>query len=126
MRKPILALAAMLIAPFAAAHHSFAIYDMQTEIEFVGVVDTLKFRNPHMSMTLRETKDGEERIIDFVEGAPANMLVRMGFDPKLVEPGTKVTAIGSPRRDDPNAYFLKALILEDGTRFDMLRPGQTR
>ena len=35
-------------------------------------------------------------------------------------------AIGSPRRDDPNAYFLKALILEDGTRFDMLRPGQTR
>jgi len=126
MRKLLLALAAMVIAPLAAAHHSFAIYDMQTEIEFVGVVDTVKFRNPHMSMTLRETKDGQERIIDFVEGAPANMLVRMGFDPKHLEPGQKVTAIGSPRRDDPNAFFLKAVILEDGTRFDMLRPGQQR
>src|SRR5690606_4334264 len=69
MRKPIFALATMLLAPLAAAHHSFAIYDMQTEIEFVGVVDDVKFRNPHMSMTLRETKDGQERIIDFVEGA---------------------------------------------------------
>jgi hypothetical protein len=122
MRKTILAVAALLLAPFAAAHHSFAIYDMQTEIEFVGI----KLRNPHMSMTLRETKDGEERIINFVEGAPANMLVRMGFDPKSLEPGQKVTAIGSPRKDDPNAFFLKAVILEDGTRFDMIRPGQTR
>jgi len=126
MRKPIFALAGVLLAPLAAAHHSFAIYDMETEIEFVGVVDTVKFRNPHMSMTLRETKDGEERIIDFVEGAPANMLVRMGLDPKSLEPGQRLTAIGSPRRDDPDAFFLKAVILEDGTRFDMLRPGQTR
>jgi len=126
MRKPIFALAALLLAPLAAAHHSFAIYDMQTEIEFVGVVDEVKFRNPHMSMTLRETKDGQERIIDFVEGAPANMLVRMGFDPKDLEPGSKITAIGSPRRDNPDAFFLKAVILEDGTRFDMLRPGQQR
>ena len=98
---------------------------MQTEFEFVGVVETLKFRNPHMSMTLRET-GGEERLINFVEGAPANMLVRMGFDPKVIQPGEKITAIGSPRRDDPDAYFLKSVILEDGTRYDTLRPGQTR
>ena len=60
MRKSLFALAAALLAPLAAAHHSFAIYDMQTEFEFVGVVETLKFRNPHMSMTLRETGDALE------------------------------------------------------------------
>jgi hypothetical protein len=125
MRKTLFVLAAALLAPLAAAHHSFAIYDMQTEVEFVGVVDTLKFRNPHMSMTLRET-GGEQRVINFVEGAPANMLVRMGFDPKVIQPGEKITAIGSPRRDDPDAYFLKSVILEDGTRYDALRPGQSR
>lgn len=127
MRKSIPALAALLLAPLAAAHHSFAIYDMQTELEFVGVVDTLKLRNPHMSMTLREEKDGAERIVNFVEGAPANMLVRMdGFDPQRIAPGQRVTAVGSPRRDNPEAFFLKSITLEDGTRFDMLRPGQTR
>ena len=37
----------------AAAHHSFAIYDMQQDVEFHGVIDTIKFRNPHMAMTLK-------------------------------------------------------------------------
>nr|MBO2514288.1 hypothetical protein [Gammaproteobacteria bacterium] len=106
-----------------AAHHSFAIYDMQTEYTFEGVVETLKFRNPHMALTLVETKDGERRVINFVEGAPANMLVRMGFDPAHIQPGKRIKAIGSPRKDDPNAYFLKTIILEDGTRFDTLGPG---
>src|SRR5690606_21007111 len=125
MRKTVSAVLLLLAAsPYAAAHHSFAIYDMATEIEFVGVVDTLKFRNPHMSMTLKETKDGEERIINFVEGAPANMLVRMGFDPVHIEPGKQITAIGSPRHDDPNSFFLKSIILEDGTRFDTLGGGR--
>jgi hypothetical protein len=105
----------------ALAHHSFAIYDMATEREFKGKVDTVKFRNPHMAMTLlHEQPDGTTVTIDFVEGAPANMLVRMGLKPEDLAPGTTITAIGSPRRDDPNAYFLKAIILEDGRRFSVL------
>ena len=39
-------------AGHAAAHHSFAIYDMDHEVEFKGVVASVKFRNPHMAMTL--------------------------------------------------------------------------
>jgi hypothetical protein len=102
----------------AHAHHSFAIYDMTQNIEFKGVVETLKFRNPHMAMTLIHTKpDGTKETINFVEGAPANMLVRMGLDPATIAPGQEITAIGAPRRDDPNAYFLKAVILPDGTKF---------
>lgn len=118
--------AALAAIPMAvAAHHSFAIYDMETEFTFEGVVETLKFRNPHMALTLVETKDGEQRVINFVEGAPANMLVRMGFDPAHIQPGKRITAIGSPRKDNPEAYFLKSIILEDGTRFDTLGPGGT-
>ena len=94
---------------------------MQTNVEFVGVVETLKFRNPHMAMTLIHTNEnGENEIINFVEGAPANMLVRMGVDPAVIQPGQTVTVIGSPRKDNPNAYFLKTIILEDGTRFQIL------
>jgi hypothetical protein len=116
------AFAALAAAPIgASAHHSFAIYDMQQNLEFEGVVETLKFRNPHMAMTLIETLPrGETRVVNFVEGAPANMLVRMGFDPAFIQPGEKVKVIGSPRKDDPDALFLKVIELEDGRRFSVL------
>jgi hypothetical protein len=123
MKKWFVSAAAGLLAVSggAVAHHSFAIYDMQTSIEFEGVVETLKFRNPHMAMTMIVTdENGEQRTIDFVEGAPANMLVRRGLDPALIQPGKTIKAVGSPRNDDPNAYFLKTIILEDGTRFQIL------
>ena len=124
----LLGLMAVAVAAPALAHHSFAIYDMEQNIEFKGVVETLKFRNPHMAMTMVVTNDkGEKQQINFVEGAPANMLVRLGLRPEAIKPGEAITAIGAPRRDDPNAYFLKSIILSDGTQFNTLQsPNQTR
>jgi hypothetical protein len=107
----------------ASAHHSFAIYDMGQNIEFEGVVETLKMRNPHMALTLTVTeKDGSTRVVNFIEGAPANMIVRMGLNPEDVAPGKPIKAIGAPRRDDPNAFFLKAIILPDGRRYNAIGP----
>jgi hypothetical protein len=114
-------LAVLLAVLPAAAHHSFAIYDMSQNIEFEGVVDTVKLRNPHMALTLVQTKpDGTKETINFVEGAPANMIVRMGLDPADIAVGKPIKAIGAPRRDNPNAYFLKAIILPDGRRFSVI------
>jgi hypothetical protein len=117
------ALAAALLAAGlpAAAHHSFAIYDMTQNVEFDGIVETVKLRNPHMALTLvRTAPNGTKETINFVEGAPANMIVRMGLDPADIAPGKPIKAIGAPRRDDPNAYFLKAIILPDGRRFSVI------
>ena len=112
----------------ALAHHSFAIYDMQQNVEFHGVIDTVKFRNPHMAMTLTVTEaDGTKKTINFVEGAPANMLARLGLRPELIPPGQEITAIGAPRHDNSDAWFLKVIVLPDGTRFNSLQsPNQTR
>jgi hypothetical protein len=112
----------------AAAHHSFAIYDMTQNVEFRGVIDTVKLRNPHMAMTLTvKGENGEEKTIEFVEGAPANMLARLGLRPDMIPVGQEITAIGAPRRDNPDAWFLKAIILPDGTRFNALQsPNQER
>jgi hypothetical protein len=118
---------AALAAP-VGAHHSFAIYDMQQDVEFKGVVETVKFRNPHMAMTLKVTDaSGQEKLVEFVEGAPANMLARIGLRPEMIAPGTEITAIGAPRHDNPDAWFLKVVVLADGTRFNSLSsPNQTR
>ena len=131
MNRTLLALLGAGLAAIAApvvAHHSFAIYDMAQDVEFKGVVETVKFRNPHMAMTMIVTNEkGEKQTISFVEGAPANMLVRLGLKPEFIQPGQEITAIGAPRRDDPDAWFLKAVILPDGTRFNALQsPNQQR
>jgi hypothetical protein len=126
MKRNFLSLTGMALAAVALpalAHHSFAIYDMSQNVEFKGVVATLKFRNPHMAMTLTHQKaDGSTETINFAEGAPANMLVRMGLDPAVIAPGVEITAIGAPRRDDPLTFFLKAIILKDGTKFVSVGP----
>jgi hypothetical protein len=110
-----------VIALPAGAHHSFAIYDMSQSIEFEGVVETAKLRNPHMALTLIVTHaDGRKSTINFVEGAPANMLVRMGLDPADIAPGKSIKAIGGPRRDDPNAFFLKVIILPNGKQYSVI------
>lgn len=116
-------LAATVAAPAvpAGAHHSFAVYDMDQSIAFDGVVETVKMRNPHIALTLTVTKaDGTTGTINFVEGAPANMLVRRGLNPADIAVGKPIKAIGAPLRDDPYAYFLKAIILPDGRRFAFL------
>ena len=126
MKSTLTALFAAALAALAlpaAAHHSFAVYDMTQNVEFKGVVETLKFRNPHMAMTLTQTKpDGTKETINFTEGAPANMLVRMGLDPAVIAPGQEITVIGAPRKDDPHQYFIKSIVLKDGTRFQSIGP----
>ena len=94
---------------------------MSKSIEFEGVVESVKMRNPHMALTLIATQaDGSKRTVNFVEGAPANMLVRMGLNPADVAPGKTIKAIGAPRRDDPNAFFLKNTILPDGRQYSVI------
>lgn len=105
----------------AAAHHSIAIYDVDQSIHFDGIVETVNLSNPHLSLTLTVTKgDGTTGTIKFIEGAPAGMLVRLGLDPADVAVGKPIKAIGAPLRADPNAYFLKAIILPNGRRFSFV------
>lgn len=102
----------------ALAHHSFAVFDFQTQIPFEGTVETLKFRNPHIEMTLKTVDaNGQDQIIHFIEGAPANMLARSGLRPDMIAPGTRITAVGSPLIADNSKYFLRIIRLADGREF---------
>jgi len=105
--------------PAAIAHHSFAVYDFNTQIEFVGEVETLNFKNPHISMTLSvKAENGEVTVVNFIEGAPANMLARKGLRPDMIAEGTTITAFGSPLIADPTKFFLRRVRLADGQVFE--------
>lgn len=123
MRTRILSIAGLSVLlagiPAAIAHHSFAVYDFTTQIEFVGEVATLNFKNPHISMTLSVVQEnGESTVINFVEGAPANMLARKGLRPDMIAVGTMITAVGSPLIADPTKFFLRRVRLSDGREFE--------
>jgi hypothetical protein len=106
------------IALPAAAHHSLVAYDVDQSIHFDGVIETVRLENPHIALTLTVTKDdGMRGTINFVEGAPANVLERRGLTAADIAVGKPIKTIGAPRRDDPNLYFLKTIILADGRRF---------
>ena len=108
----------LLSALTAFAHHSFAVFDFQTQIPFEGTVESLKFRNPHIEMTLKSTDpDGKEMTVYFIEGAPANMLVRSGLRPEMIAPGTHITAVGSPLLSDNSKFFLRIIRLDTGEEF---------
>jgi len=107
-----------LFATQLSAHHSFAIYDFETQVPFDGIVESLKFRNPHIEMTLKTmNENGEEVIVHFIEGAPANMMVRNGIKPDQMKPGSKVHAVGSPLIEDPSKFFLRSIRTEDGSEY---------
>jgi hypothetical protein len=111
--------ALMLVLSAASAHHSFAVYDFSQQIEFVGTVEDLNFRNPHIAMTLTVVNEDDEReTIEFIEGAPANMLARKGLRPDMIAKGTKITAFGSPLIEDPSKFFLRRVRLADGSEYE--------
>lgn len=111
--------AIFLLSSFAWAHHSFAVYDFSQQIEFVGTVETINFKNPHIAMTLRVTsEDGSTEIIDFIEGAPANMLARKGLRPAMVAVGEEITVFGSPLIEDPSKLFIRRIVLADGSEYE--------
>jgi hypothetical protein len=115
--KYLLSLVLLLAVP-ALAHHSFAVYDFDTQITFEGTVEKLQFRNPHIALTLKTTDaNGNEQIVNFIEGAPANMLARAGLKPDMIKKGTRITAIGSPLHDDKTKFFLREIRLQDGQAF---------
>ena len=122
-KLPKLAIAALvsasLIFPLSSlAHHSFAIFDFEIQTEFKGEVSKLRFKNPHMSMLLKTVdENGNEVIVDFIEGAPANMLVRNGLKPSMIKVGTEITVFGSPLREDTSKFFIRKMVLEDGSEF---------
>lgn len=115
----LLLLVLLMLAHPVSAHHSFAVYDFNTQITFEGTVESLQFRNPHIAMKLKTVDaDGAERLVEFIEGAPANMLARNGLKPDMIKPGTRITAVGSPLHADKNKFFLRIIRLQDGREFE--------
>ena len=107
--------AALFVAPFAAAHHSIdGEFDRTRQLTVEGVVKEYRLINPHTYIVVAVTgeRGNEDWTLTF---GPATKLVRgSGWTESTLVAGDRVTAIGRPARRGLGLYLAR-LTKADGT-----------
>src|SRR5215472_13929185 len=100
------------------AHHSLAgVYDMKKEMELSGALDSVKFVNPHGSLTVAvKNPDGSTTNWVLTLGS-ATALAQRGIGktgPNALHVGDNITVKFLPAKDGSPLGFLKTVIMPDG------------
>src|SRR5215211_7579500 len=91
MYRPIMVVAAVLMAGGSSAHHGWGSYDANKPITVAGPIETSKFENPHVTLTVRATDK-----VWTVTLAPTSRMLNRGALASMVSVGKIVSAYGYP------------------------------
>jgi hypothetical protein len=106
--------AGLLTAAVAQAHHSFAMFDRNTEIVKSGTIVRWAFNNPHSWLYLNvKGEDGKETLWSF-EGSSPTGLIQRGITGDTFKPGANVTFMYCPLRDGRPGGAIGWARLDDG------------
>jgi Family of unknown function (DUF6152) len=111
------------------AHHSLAgVYDMKKETVVSGTVASIKFSNPHGSLTL-SVKNADGTSTDWVMTlGSATALAQRGIGktgPNALHAGDKIKVMFLPAKDGSPLGFLKTVTLPDGRVIEIAAPNAT-
>jgi hypothetical protein len=100
------------------AHHSLAgVYDMKKDMELEGSVESVKFVNPHGSLTVAvKNADGSSTSWVLTLGS-ATALAQRGIGktgPNALHTGDNIKVKFLPAKDGGPLGFLKTVIMPDG------------
>ena len=110
------AIAALLLATTALAHHSPIVFDRTREVTITGVVTEFKWRSPHAWIHL-VVKDDKGHVDHWgVEMDPATNLARAGWKSTTVKPGDKVSIVVHPLRNDEKGGQYISITLANGSK----------
>ena len=109
---------ALLLAPFALAHHGGSEYDLRATVVFKGKLTRVDFINPHSWMYFEVTGADGKVSRHRCEMRSVHVLRRSGWNEKVFAPGQQVTIEASPNTTDPASCYLQTIVLADGTRMD--------
>lgn len=99
----------------AQAHHSFSMFDRDTQRIISGTVARWDFNNPHSWLHLNvKNADGSETLWSF-EGAAPPQLVGRGITGRTFEPGDQLTLMFCPLADGRNGGALGWVRLAEDT-----------
>lgn len=107
------ALAAVAASP-AAAHHSFAMYDMSRTESASGTIREFRWGAPHSSMMVAvKGADGKQRNILLLSGSPL-AFSKQGFKPKSIKVGDKIQLSWHPNRNGSSGGVAATMKFLDG------------
>ena len=110
------------------AHHSFAMFDMEKNVEYRGVVKEWKWQNPHVHFLVDVPRNAgvDQQTVGLwdVEGGSVNIMTRQGWTRASYKAGDPITLVGHPMKDGSKGISLFYAIRPDGTRLyhDIARP----
>ena len=103
------------------AHHSFAMFEMDKDVQYTGTVVEWKWLNPHVHFTIL-VKPGagvDPQTVGTwdVEGGSTNIMGRQGWTRASYKVGDPIRLVGHPMKDGrPGALWMKA-VRDDGKEF---------
>jgi hypothetical protein len=125
---PAVLLASAIGAVSLSAHHSFAMFQMDKDVTYAGVITEWKWQNPHVHFVVHIKSgagiDPETVGTWDVEGGSVNIMGRQGWTRASYKIGDTITLVGHPMRDGSKGISLFYAIRPDGTRLyhDIARP----
>src|SRR5437762_11748283 len=113
-----LALCGLMATGSLMAHHSLAgVYDMKKDMELSGSLESVKFVNPHGSLTVGvKNPDGSSTSWVLTLGS-ATALAQRGIGktgPNALHAGDNIKVKFIPAKDGSPLGFLKAVTMPDG------------
>lgn len=95
----VIAVAVMLMAGSALAHHSFAMFDQSKVVNLQGTVKDFRWTNPHVFIQLLVKTESSSEVEWSIEMTSPEHLARVGWKPGTLKPGDQVTLGIHPMRD---------------------------
>jgi hypothetical protein len=95
----LIAIAVMLTAGSALAHHSFAMFDQSKSVTLQGTIKDFRWTNPHVFIQLLVKTEGGSEAEWSIEMSSPEHLARVGWRPGTLKPGDKVSLVIHPMRD---------------------------
>jgi hypothetical protein len=118
-RLAVIAAVLSLATGSVAAHHSFSVFNMQTEITITGKVKEVQWTNPHIWIWVDVTDESGEVVTWGLEGMSPNFLARRGWTRTTLEVGDEITVSLRPLKSgEPGGMFMQTTA-PDGTILSM-------
>src|SRR5688572_12934201 len=125
-------LVTLAMAGTAAAHHSFAMFDMDKDVELQGTVIDYKWANPHVHVVIQVPpgRGVDPSLVgswDLEAAGSTTIMGRQGWRRDTLKPGDPIRVVVHPLRDGNKGASLFYMIKPDGTRLytDIARPKGT-
>jgi hypothetical protein len=99
-----------------SAHHATIANFTQEIISVEGVIEKVRFQNPHSSILIKKKSDDDSEIFWLIETGAKTTLVRKGVTMDRMAVGSKITATGRKGRRQ-YTMLLQEIVFEDGSIF---------